>query len=153
MPSPTCLTISSQSCSVACNKIHQQNHPPDTEPPKTAEPSHVYVPLEDAKPDPTNKYSFLDNSEEMKKLCAKYPHLPELLMKIGDAAEPDQPAPGQGFMKQGPRPDDATWRRDQGKTRGRAALNRAMMAPGSNGDAIREYHEVVLHFLAKKNGA
>jgi len=115
--------------------------------------SYVYVPREDSKPEPGNKFSFLDNSEELKRLCAKYPHLPELIAKIGEAGEPVQPSTSQRFTKTGPAHDDATWRREQGKKRGRAALEKAMMIPGPNGDAIREYHETILYLLNKQKNA
>ncbi|EHK15892.1 uncharacterized protein TRIVIDRAFT_164160 [Trichoderma virens Gv29-8] len=146
-------------CSVQCSKAHQQNHPPD--PPKE-EPNANMPPAGSI--DPTNPFSALATSDKLQLLFSKYPNLPNQLLEIHAATQPPPEAPDAAtkaipasLMKGLPaNSGKATWNHDIGIKNGKAALRRARKASGEDGEAIREYTELILHIMnetGEKNNA
>lgn len=134
------------SCSVACNKTHKENHPPDppaTETPPPAPPE----PSETSKPDPSNPFSVLETSEKLRILFEKYPRLPDQLIQIHDATRPP-PSSTPVNPSDSRRLEKAMWDRATGLRRGKEALRRAREAEGEEGEGVREYQELVLHLLS-----
>lgn len=140
------------SCSVACNKIHKENHPPDLESKPTTKPEipekpvngTIVTPL-----DPSNPFRALDKSDQLQHLFRKYPSLPQQLLDIFAATEPPEDAPEKRIpasMMQGVSKKD-NWNHDIGIKKGKEALRRARRADGEAGDAIREYSELILHLI------
>jgi len=140
-------------CSVACNKIHRENHPPDPEVVPQPEPSQPESQTQQAsEPQPfdsSNPYQVLEQSEQLRRLFRKYPKLPEQLLKIDAATRPPpetKSAIPPSLLKGAP-PKQEVWNDDIGKQKGKDALRKARHADGEQGDAIREYSELVLHLL------
>ncbi|UKZ82081.1 hypothetical protein TrVFT333_009865 [Trichoderma virens FT-333] len=159
-------------CSVQCSKAHQQNHPPD--PPKeepkstsiaSSEPQTASANMPPAGSiDPTNPFSALATSDKLQLLFSKYPNLPNQLLEIHAATQPPPEAPDaatraipSSLMKGLPaNSGKATWNHDIGIKNGKAALRRARKASGEDGEAIREYTELILHIMnetGEKNNA
>lgn len=143
-----------QSCSVACNKIHRENHPPDPEPatvpaaPQSALSRSQATPLPQL-PDPSNPFQALESSEKLRLLFRKYPGLPDQLRRIDAATLPPpvaKPAIPASLLKGLP-PKQEAWNHDIGIQNGKEALRKARRADGEQGDAIREYSELILHLL------
>lgn len=106
----------------------------------------------------------LDNSPELERLFQKYPSLPARLGSIHNATLPpkdeqqsQQPngrggglpwtlAQTPGYQSKKPR-----WTHDTGLKRGKEALRKARTDPGEDGDAVREYCELVLYLLSNKH--
>ncbi|PKS09754.1 hypothetical protein jhhlp_004375 [Lomentospora prolificans] len=141
-------------CSVACNKAHKDNHPPDPEP--VAAPSTDPMPKNSEKPkfDPSNPFGILESSEKLQMLFKKYPHLPDQLLKIHAATEPPAQS-GPTFLGGKPtesrRLEKEIWSRATGIKKGKEALQRAREASGEEGEAVREYQELVLHLLSGRD--
>lgn len=150
------------SCSVACNKIHRENHPPDPEPAPTPKPdpkqqqqpqlSKASSGTKPAPSDPNNPFRALDSSSEaLDKLFAKYPELPQQLLDIHAATQPPTEANPEtkgipaSLLKGIPKKDG--WNHDVGIKNGKEALRRARRAEGERGEAIREYCELIAHLM------
>ncbi|KAI9158382.1 Zinc finger HIT domain-containing protein [Paramyrothecium foliicola] len=141
-------------CSVACNRIHRENHPPDPEPairPTVPSTPPTDTPTQQSRvPDPNNPFRALDTSQKLKYLFQKYPNLPDQLLKIHAAtlppsdAGPDSRLPAS-LMKGITR--NNKWNHDVGLRNGKDALRKARKADGEEGKAIREYSELILHLL------
>ncbi|KID77744.1 Zinc finger, HIT-type, partial [Metarhizium brunneum ARSEF 3297] len=143
-------------CSVACNKIHKENHPPDPEPQLIAKPENP-EPLISSSPvtlsDPANPFRALDTSEHLQRLFRKYPGLRQQLLDIHAATQPPQEAPDKRIpasLMQGV-PKKSNWNHDVGIKNGKEALRRARMADGEAGEGIREYTELILHLINKRD--
>ncbi|KAL7951029.1 hypothetical protein V8C42DRAFT_136534 [Trichoderma barbatum] len=150
-------------CSVQCSKTHQQNHPPDPpkeEPKPTSrasnEPQAASANLPPPGPiDPTNPFSALATSDRLQLLFSKYPNLPNQLLEIHAATQPPPEAPDAAAraipasLMKGlpPNSGKATWNHDIGIKNGKAALRKARKASGEDGEAIREYTELILHIM------
>ncbi|KAG5663661.1 hypothetical protein KAF25_006246 [Fusarium avenaceum] len=142
-------------CSVACNKIHRENHPPDPEPTQTPqpEPAHSQLPSRPPPSDRSNPFSALEGSEKLRLLFRKYPNLPEQLRKI-DAATlppPETKSSIPASLLKGLPPKQEAWNHDIGLQNGKEALRKARRAHGEQGDAIREYSELILHLMNTEN--
>lgn len=146
--------LMSISCSVACNKAHRENHPPDPEPKPEPKPQLISQPTPEnasVRPtDPRNPFRALESSDKLKLLFARYPSLPDQLLQIHAATLP----PAENSEKRGipsslqqSGSKKHNWNHDVGIKNGKAALRRARKAGGQEGDAIREYSELVLHIL------
>lgn len=149
------------SCSVACFRPHKENHPPDD--PKPA-PAPKPAAAEKAPKRQPHPFSVLDESPELAQLFRRYPGLPAKLEGIHSATLPPpeeepgrgglpwslQQAPGYQQHHQSKRP---RWTHDTGLRRGKEALRKARTDPGEEGDAVREYCELVLHLLSRGAGA
>lgn len=142
-----------QSCSVACNKVHRENHPPDPEITPKPEPSEPESkPKQACAPqpfDPSNPFQALETSEKLRLLFRKYPSLPDQLLKI-DAATlppPETKSAIPASLLKGLPPKQEAWNHDIGIQNGKEALRKARRADGEQGDAIREYSELILHLI------
>lgn len=142
------------SCSVACNKIHRENHPPDPEPTQqhvpTAAPDNEKH-AEATSVDPSNPFHALDSSsDKLQRLFAKYPDLPNQLLDIHSATLPpsdtaEKSAIPASLMQALPKKDG--WNHDIGIKNGKEALRKAKRADGERGEAIREYCELIIHVM------
>ncbi|TDZ65969.1 hypothetical protein CTRI78_v003337 [Colletotrichum trifolii] len=160
------------SCSVACNKIHRENHPPDPEPaPKPPSPKHPAATAKSTDPtrnphDPRNPFGVLDDSEQVRYLFRRYPLLRARLLEILAATEP--PADAQGAASAGggslndvmkaralaaAHPKKEQWTHDVGIRRGKEALRKAKRMPGEEGEGVREYVELINHLVSKAGEA
>ncbi|KAG8674708.1 hypothetical protein FPOAC2_00742 [Fusarium poae] len=140
-------------CSVACNKIHRENHPPDPEvvsQPELPRPESQAQQVTEPRPfDPSNPFQALETSEKLRLLFRKYPDLPDQLLKIDAATLPPpetKPAIPASLLKGLP-PKQEAWNHDIGIQNGKEALRKARRAGGEQGDAIREYSELILHLI------
>lgn len=105
--------------------------------------------------DPTNPFSALATSDKLQLLFNKYPNLPNQLLEIHAATQPPVEAPDAAtkaipasLMKGLPaNSGKGTWNHDIGIKNGKAALRRARKASGEDGEAIREYTELILHIM------
>lgn len=154
-------------CSVPCSKTHQQNHPPDApkqEKPADQTPNAPPPPPAAAAPiDPSNPFSALATSDKLQLLFKKYPNLPNQLLEIHDATQPPPESPDAAskaipasLMKGLPANSyhngvKGQWNHDIGIKNGKAALRRARKASGEDGEAIREYTELILHIMNQTN--
>lgn len=139
-------------CSVACNKTHRDNHPPDPEPKpeqERAPNAQFNAPIQSS--DPTNPFRALEKSEKLRRLFQKYPGLPDQLLKIHAATLPPTDTTSQNLgipasLLKG-LPKKESWNHDIGIQNGKEALRKARRAHGEDGDAIREYSELILHLI------
>ncbi|KAF6821276.1 HIT zinc finger [Colletotrichum sojae] len=151
-------------CSVPCNKIHRENHPPDPEPaPKPA----VTKPPEEMTPkpavDPSNPFSVLDDSDQLRYLFKRYPGLRARLLEILAATEPPpemQAAMGSSLNDMMrvkamavANPKKEQWTHDVGIRKGKEALRRARTAGGEDGEGVREYIELINHLITRAGEA
>ncbi|KZZ91794.1 Zinc finger, HIT-type [Moelleriella libera RCEF 2490] len=142
-------------CSVACNKKHKENHPPDAEKSSIAKSAAVDPPSSPIHlpTDPSNPFHALDTSDKLRLLFRKYPCLGQQLLDIYAATQPP-PEPVEkripAALMQGVLKKD-TWNHDVGITRGKEALRKARRADGEAGDAVREYTELILHLINKQD--
>lgn len=156
------------SCSVVCFRTHKVNHPPDPPkpalPPKAAAAESIGDRLQSRKRE--HPFSVLDDCPELDRLFKKYPRLPSKLTRIHTATLPpkdeqqqQQQQPGRGglpwSLNQAPgyQSKKPRWSHDTGLKRGKEALRKARTDPGEDGDAVREYCELVLYLLSKKKDA
>ncbi|GKT57350.1 HIT zinc finger [Colletotrichum tofieldiae] len=157
-------------CSVPCNKIHRENHPPDPEPSATANPptagdSALEPPPSGApKPprDPKNPFSVLDDSHQLRYLFRRYPGLQTRLLEIIAATEPPPEMQSTGsslndMMKAramaAANPKKEQWTHDVGLRNGKEALRKARNAAGEDGEGVREYIELINHLMSEANAA
>ncbi|KAF5678514.1 zinc finger domain-containing protein [Fusarium circinatum] len=143
-------------CSVACNKIHRENHPPDPEPAPAAPQSALSESQATSlpqRPDPSNPFQALESSEKLRLLFRKYPGLPDQLRKIDAATLPPPEAKSAipASLLKGLPPKQEAWNHDIGIQNGKEALRKARRADGEQGDAIREYSELILHLMNTEN--
>lgn len=150
-----------KSCSVACNKTHRENHPPDPEPAPKPEQPQPQQQEEQSSPgsrrpfDPSDPFRALESSDKLRQLFQKYPHLPEQLLQIHAATLPPPPEAKPAIpasLLRGLPPKKETWNHDIGIRNGKEALRRARRADGEEGDAIREYSELILHLMNNTDG-
>ncbi|OAQ74307.1 zinc finger domain-containing protein [Pochonia chlamydosporia 170] len=144
-------------CSVACNKIHKENHPPDPEPKSVEKPVVSEAASNgtgDATSNPSNPFHALEKSEQLQRLFRKYPCLQQKLLDIYAATQPPREDPEKripaSLMQGVPKKD--SWNHDIGIKKGKEALRRARRADGEAGEAIREYSELVLHLINTQDG-
>ncbi|KAG5954714.1 hypothetical protein E4U58_007493 [Claviceps cyperi] len=140
-------------CSVACNKTHKENHPPDEpipvpQPDKSVSSSNGTSdsPQKNGSP---NLFRALDTSDHLRRLFRKYPSLAEQLLTIFAATQPPEEAPDKRIptsLMQG-LPKRETWNHDIGIKNGKEALRKARDLEGEAGEAVREYSELVLHLM------
>ncbi|RCI16607.1 hypothetical protein L249_2233 [Ophiocordyceps polyrhachis-furcata BCC 54312] len=147
-------------CSVACNKMHQMNHPPDPKPePPPTPPRPSQSPAE-----PTtacsarHPFQILATSDKLLWLFSKYPKLPQQLLDIHMETQPpaeDASVRIPASLRQR-MPARGNWSHEKGIRKGKAALRRARQLPGEAGEAVREYCLLVLLLVEEneaKNGA
>ncbi|KAK2607483.1 hypothetical protein N8I77_006151 [Diaporthe amygdali] len=155
-----CPRCSIPYCSVACFRPHKENHPP-VEPQPAQAPSKPAQQdtNEDSRPNKRKAHPFniLDDSPELAQLFKRYPSLPAKLTNIHVATLPPQEEqPGRGGLpwnlQQAPgyQSKKPKWTHDLGLRRGKEALRKARTDPGEDGDAVREYCELVLHLLSRQ---
>ncbi|WKT39671.1 hypothetical protein QSH57_001490 [Fusarium oxysporum f. sp. vasinfectum] len=136
--------------------IHHENHPADPEPAPAAPRSALSESLATSLPqlpDPSNPFQALESSEKLRLLFRKYPGLPDQLRKIDAATLPPpeaKPAIPASLLKGLP-PKQEAWNHDIGIQNGKEALRKARRADGEQGDAIREYSELILHLMNTDN--
>ncbi|KAK0705294.1 hypothetical protein B0H67DRAFT_546223 [Lasiosphaeris hirsuta] len=163
-----CPRCSLAYCSVACNRIHKENHPPaelqqQPQPPPSP-PSETPPQIH---PGPVDPYSILlEHRTEFDRLFKKYPRLESELFQIQETTLPPsdsasissgatlplklpQQYPGAG----GGGKCQPMWTREVGLRKGAAALRKARTDPGDRGDGVREYCELVLYLLAQNKTA
>ncbi|CAK7204409.1 hypothetical protein SEUCBS139899_007166 [Sporothrix eucalyptigena] len=172
-----CLTEPSN-CSVACSRIHRENHPPDApddDKKKSTLPSASTVPSLPPKPaPPPHPFQVLDDAPELKRLFVQYPNLPARLRAIYEATLPPSNAPnnggqdprlpfrlpqkntkngggkgGKGSSNSNNNASSKPWSKEMGLRQGQKALRRARVDPGEDGDAVRAYCETVTFLLAR----
>ncbi|KAI6780376.1 putative zinc-finger proteinc-like protein [Emericellopsis cladophorae] len=142
-------------CSVACNKVHREVHAGE---PITAPPPPKPAPTTEAADDSAvrgrkfrHPWQTLQHSEELQWLFSKYPRLPSQLLQIHAATQPppvQKPKIPASLLRDLPPQDQSNgWDKDKGIERGKEALRRARKADGEDGEALREYSELVLHFM------
>ncbi|PFH58085.1 hypothetical protein XA68_14187 [Ophiocordyceps unilateralis] len=143
-------------CSVACNKTHQTNHPPDPTPEPSPKPRPSDSPAEPT--GPPNPFQALDKSEKLEWLFRKYPNLPQQLLDIHTETQPppeDLSVRIPASLMRGV-PAQGNWSHEKGISRGKAALRRARQLPGEAGEAVREYCTLIMLLLdgeEAENGA
>lgn len=152
------------SCSVACNQVHRETHPPED--PNAPKPSSKPLQEEAAaaatpthKHDPANPFAALDmSSDRFVQLFKKYPGLPKQLLEIHtatqppvDGDEPDRKGIPASLLKGLPKKH--TWNHDMGIKQGKDALRKARRADGEQGEGIREYCELITHLMNSGEGA
>lgn len=98
----------------------------------------------------TNPFQALDTSDKLRLLFQKYPGLPNQLIQIHAATLPppetsQNPGIPASLLKGLPKKE--TWNHDIGIQNGKEALRKARRADGEEGDAIREYSELILHLI------
>ena len=144
------MLILLSSCSIACNKVHVENHPPDAMPEPVPEPPSE-PPVKRARP--ANPFHALDNSEKLAWLFRKYPNLQQQLLDIHAATQPPPEDPSKqipaSLMRGVPRRSNFT--RDKGISRGKAALRRARQLPGEAGEGVREYCTLIKILLNEED--
>ncbi|KAH6621083.1 hypothetical protein B0J18DRAFT_216797 [Chaetomium sp. MPI-SDFR-AT-0129] len=155
-------------CSVACNKQHKENHPPDAPKP---EPTTTFT-TANPNPNSTNTtpddpYSILlDHRDTFTHLFTKYPSLAAELTRIQEKTLPPPLLPSSAPAnnpnntwssnrhKSHPHHHNRNhnntnnntpqpWSRDIGLRRGAEALRRARTDPSDTGDGVREFCELV----------
>lgn len=91
----------------------------------------------------------LQHSEQLQWLFRKYPRLPDQLLEIHAATQAPPAEKSKipaSLLKDLPSQNNG-WNRDKGIARGKEALRKARKAEGEDGEAIREYSELVLYLL------
>lgn len=160
----SCLHVLTKisSCSVACNKIHRENHPPDPtpapkpSPPPAASATAATAPEESNEDSGTHqsdhRFGTLERSKELQYLFKKYPRLPKQLLDIHAATLPPPSEKSRipaSLLKDLPESSNG-WDRDKAMASGKEALRKARGAKGEDGEALREYSELVLHLTKDK---
>lgn len=151
--------LTEPSCSVACFRPHKENHTPD-EPKPTPVPKAAGSQANaenKASKRKAHPFSVLNDSPELAQLFKRYPGLPAKLESIHSATlPPSDEEPGRGGLpwnlQQAPgyQQKKPKWTHDTGLRRGKEALRKARTNPGEEGDAVREYCELVLHLLSRE---
>ncbi|KAF9774713.1 hypothetical protein IL306_007259 [Fusarium sp. DS 682] len=137
--------------------LHRENHPPDPEaaPAPQSTPSESLPKSLPQQSGPLNPFQALETSEKLRLLFRKYPSLPDQLLKIDAAMLPPpetKPAIPASLLKGLP-PKQEAWNHDIGIQNGKEALRKARRADGEQGDAIREYSELVLNITNTENAS
>jgi len=148
-------------CSVACNKQHKENHPPD--PPKPEPSSAPDAALPGPAEDP---YSILlEHRDTFQHLFTKYSSLAAELTRIQETTiPPPDTGPGTIAANTGRNRQQAwgrdtantarnkqqPWTKDVGLRKGAQALRKARTDPSDTGDGVREFCELVKFLLNKK---
>lgn len=140
-------------CSVACNRIHKDNHPavePKPNPPPAPPPAA-------AQANSNDPYKvLLDNEAELHRLFKKYPLLQSELSRIEHTTLPPdtgESAPTNALGIKNPYgKKQHTWSREQGLRTGAAALRKARTDPTDKGDGVREFCDLILYLLSKPKG-
>jgi len=140
-------------CSVACNKQHKENHPPDAPKPEP-------LPTAQPQPDPAqdDPYSILlEHRDAFKHLLTRYPSLATELVRIQETTLPPTDSPNPAFGQQGAaftanssRNRQQPWTKDVGLRKGAEALRKARTNPTDTGDGVREFCDLVKFLLNKK---
>ncbi|KAH6850878.1 hypothetical protein B0I37DRAFT_123567 [Chaetomium sp. MPI-CAGE-AT-0009] len=162
-----CPRCSMPYCSVACNKSHKENHPPDAPKPDQLPPATQPQP-DPAQDDP---YSILlEHRDAFKHLLTRYPSLATELVRIQETTLPpaDNPNPSYGLgavtantgrnrqHSGGREPANSSrnrqqpWTKDVGLRKGAEALRKARTDPTDTGDGVREFCDLVKFLLNKK---
>lgn len=153
-----------RSCSVACNKQHKENHPPDAPKPEPSPATNTDQPQTEVAETDQDPYSILlDHRDTFQRLFAKYPSLPAALSRIQDTTLPPPDNPDSlstptsrfpsllnGVRANTPRQRQQPWTRDVGLRRGAEALRRARTDPGDTGDGVREFCDLVRFLLSSE---
>lgn len=141
-------------CSVACNKIHRENHPADPDPAPRLPSPPLQPPSVDAHGNGNKQarpFEILEQSEQLQYLFRKYPRLRAQLLDIHAATI--EPASAQSRIPASLLKDlpgsGSDWNTEKGIESGKQALRKARTAKGEDGEAIREYSELVLHLMDK----
>ncbi|KAK4115783.1 hypothetical protein N656DRAFT_826922 [Canariomyces notabilis] len=152
-----CPRCSMPYCSVACNKQHKENHPPDPPPPERQPEAQNPTPTQEsaAATDDDPYTILLDHREAFARLFQKYPTLAAELNRIQQATLPppaaDDDTNGRHNQQQRRGQGRAVpWTRDVGLRKGAAALRKARTDPSETGDGVREFCELVLFLLSKQ---
>lgn len=150
-----CLLLSLPSCSVACNKIHRENHPadPDPAPRPTSPPQLLPVDVYFRGDKQAGPFQILEQSEQLQFLFNKYPRLRSQLLDIHAATLEPTSAKSKipaSLLKDLPS-NGGGWNPEKGIASGKEALRKARTVAGEDGEAIREYSELVLHIMDKSN--
>ncbi|KAL2195783.1 hypothetical protein P885DRAFT_39405 [Corynascus similis CBS 632.67] len=156
-----CPRCSMPYCSVACNKQHKENHPPDPPKPEPS-PAPSKVQPDPAEDDP---YSILlEHRDTFQHLFTKYSSLAAELTRIQETTLPPSDALNtsggdvaasaarnrqQPWMR-GNNRQQQPWTKDVGLRNGAEALRRARTDPSDTGDGVREFCELVKFLLNKK---
>ncbi len=145
------------SCSVACNRIHKENHPPPSEM-ERGDPAPSQPQKRQREEDDPYRV-LLDHQPEFERLFKKHPGLVDELNRIDKATFPPSHGDGgKGNMPfkhkhmRGNAHRQRPWTQEDGLRRGAAVLRKARTDPGDRGDAVREYCELVLYLLSKPGG-
>ncbi|EGX93457.1 hypothetical protein CCM_04831 [Cordyceps militaris CM01] len=154
-----------RSCSVACNKLHRENHPPDPEPnpepPRAAAPPPVdgeAPSTAPSAPDTSNPFRILDSaSAQLQMLFTRYPDLPQQLADIYAATQPPSESAENrsipaSLLKGLPSKSNG-WNHDVGIKRGKEALRKARKSDGAEGEGVKEYCELIMHLMNGQAGA
>ncbi|KAK4212862.1 protein HIT1 [Rhypophila decipiens] len=135
-------------CSVACNKIHKENHPPppppDEQPTSTAQPADSNSTTSQRSQSNNDPYEvLLRHRVEFDRLMGRYPGLERILFNIQKSTlpPPDDPSANGGPQQR------EIWSGEVGLRRGVAALKKARTNPGILGDGVREFCELVMYLL------
>ncbi|RDA93004.1 hypothetical protein CP533_5496 [Ophiocordyceps camponoti-saundersi (nom. inval.)] len=145
-------------CSIACNKMHLMNHPPDPKPEPNLTPPPSQLPAEPKAAGARHPFHILETSKKLEWLFRRYPNLPQQLLDIYTEMQPpaeDASVRIPASLRQGA-PARGKWSREKGIKKGKAALRRARQLPGEAGEAIREYGLLVMLLLEEseaKDGA
>ncbi|KAK1761389.1 hypothetical protein QBC47DRAFT_409408 [Echria macrotheca] len=151
-------------CSVACNRIHKENHPAMPEPGPSAQQPPTSQLQPSSKGEAPSPYDVLfDHRADITRLFKKYPHLQSQLSKIHQTTLPpddDTGGGGGGFLPSKQHvlnnlgaKKQPMWSRDVGLRQGAAALRRARTDPGDTGDGVREFCDLVLYLLSKNESS
>ncbi|KAK4189953.1 hypothetical protein QBC35DRAFT_491568 [Podospora australis] len=151
-------------CSVTCNKVHKENHPPDPVPEKPPSADEAKQPAAN-EPDNDPFKVLLDHTHVFEDLFKRYPTLNTALERItattlppstsennksGVASRFGSQFPGSKQNRQQP------WTKDVGLHKGAAALRKARTDPSETGDGVRQFCDTVLYLLStvskKQNG-
>ncbi|PQK17023.1 hypothetical protein BB8028_0007g02220 [Beauveria bassiana] len=145
-------------CSVTCNKVHRETHPPDPEPtpaetPQAATTTTVAAAVPTKANDRSNPFGALDSaSDKLQMLFSKYPGLPQQLADIYAAMQP----PTESTQNDGGIPASLlrglpskkeSWNHDVGIKKGKEALRKARKAGGVSGEGVEEYCELIMHLM------
>ncbi|OIW27292.1 hypothetical protein CONLIGDRAFT_704989 [Coniochaeta ligniaria NRRL 30616] len=144
-------------CSVPCSKLHKANHPPDAPPPSQPPPAPVTGTKRPREPADDPYSILLEHRSDLERLFTTYPNLESDLIQIERATLPPPDILSSASVSSGlptkyqppdKRQQQEPWTRQVGLRKGVAALKRARLDPGEDGDAVREYCELVLHLLS-----
>lgn len=142
-------------CSVACNRTHKENHPPD-EPkikPEPESPGRLRCENSDEE-DKHPLRGVLKYQADMQRLFHKYPGLDEELDRLQRTTLPPSPTANGGGGGGGLLPfkmrQQPMWSRDIGLRRGVEALRKARCNPSELGDGVREFCDLILFALANE---